>query len=75
MTSSSKKRDRDMPKAPTCAMGFDGHETYVEVNGVRIARREKDTPQGRTWVSLEPGYRVLDERGKIVVEHNGVRVQ
>jgi hypothetical protein len=65
-----------MTKAPPFTVGFDGHhEMYVEVNGVRIARLEKGTPQARTWVSLEPGYRVLDERGKIVVEYNGVRVQ
>jgi hypothetical protein len=31
--------------------------------------------QARTWVSLEPGWRVLDEGGALVVEHNGVRVQ
>jgi hypothetical protein len=64
-----------MTKAPPFTVGFNGHETYVEVNGVRIARLEKGTPPPRTWVSLEPGYRVLDERGKIVVEYNGVRVQ
>jgi len=48
-------------------------------------RGAKGTPQARTWVSLEPGYRVLDRWkpradrkaliSDIIVEHNGVRVQ
>ena len=55
---------------------------YLILNGVRIAKRgEPDTPQAGTWVSLEPGWRVLDEydkRGKhrcLIVEYNGVRMQ
>jgi hypothetical protein len=59
-----------------------GTEVYLEMNGVKIARRgAPGTPQARTWVSLEPGYRVLDKKNKrgriteLVVEHNGVRVQ
>jgi hypothetical protein len=64
-----------MAKAPPLEMVCDGTELYLKFNGVKIARR-----QNHTWVSLEPGYRVLDtknKRGKfvgIVVELNGVRV-
>jgi len=46
---------------------FDGTDMYVVFNGVRIAKR---SPQAHTWVSLEPGYRVLDQKdGGIVVEY------
>ena len=48
-------------KAPSLEIQFDGTDLYVVFNGVRIAKRgAKGTPQARTWVSLEPGYRVLD---------------
>ena len=47
-------------KAPSLEIQFDGTDLYVVFNGVRIAKRgAKGTPQARTWVSLEPGYRVL----------------
>ena len=50
-------------------------------HGVRIAKRgAKGTPQARTWISREPGYRVRDEYGEhgaltIVVEYWFARVQ
>ena len=39
-----------------------------------IAKRgQPNTPQAGTWVSLEPGYRVLDKDypAKLVVERDG----
>ena len=57
---------------------FDGTDMYVVFNGVRIVKRgAPGTPQASTWISLEPGYRVLDQKNPrgIVVEYNGVRVQ
>ncbi|MGB6540585.1 MAG: hypothetical protein WBF03_06875 [Xanthobacteraceae bacterium] len=56
--------------------GFD--EMYVVLDGVRIAKRGRpDTPQAQTWVSLEPGFVVLDnsDRTAIIVEKSGVRLQ
>jgi hypothetical protein len=56
--------------------GFD--EMYVVFDGVRIAKRGRpNTPQAGTWVSLEPGFVVLDntDRTAILVEKNGVRLQ
>jgi hypothetical protein len=49
---------------------------FVVFNGVKIAKRGLG-PQARTWVSLEPGYRVFDSADgtKIIVEYNGVRLQ
>ena len=69
-------------KAPSLEIQFDGTDMYVVFNGVRIAKRSL---QAHTWVSLEPGYRVLDRWkpradrraliSDIIVEYNGVRVQ
>jgi hypothetical protein len=53
----------------------DGDDLFVLADGVKIAKRPPGTAQARTWVSLEPGWRVLDQGGALVVEHNGVRVQ
>jgi hypothetical protein len=56
-------------------------EIYIECDGKRIAKRGyPDTPQARTWISLEPGYQVLDGEdrsdggGSIVVTYNGARL-
>jgi hypothetical protein len=50
---------------------------FVVVDGVRIARRGyPGTPQARTWVSLEPGWEVVDDgrRNTIAIKHNGISV-
>ena len=60
------KRLTERRTAGPAAM-FDGTDMYVVFNGVRIAKR---APQAHTWISLEPGYRVLDQKdGGIVVEY------
>ena len=67
-----------MTKAPSLEIVPDGDELYVVFNSVKIAKRgAPGTPQASTWISLEPGYRVLDQKNPrgIVVEYNGVRVQ
>jgi hypothetical protein len=52
-----------------------GNDLFVIVGGVRIARRGyPDTPQEGTWVSIEPGWEVLDTDGGIAIRHNGVSV-
>lgn len=64
-------------KMPTAAIEFDGETLFVVVDGMRIAKRgQPNTPQARTWVSLEPGYAVYSNRdhSEITVEINGVRV-
>jgi hypothetical protein len=61
--------------SPTCAMEFTGDDVFIVFNGVRIAKRGyPDTPQAKTWVSLEPGWRVLDGEDSIAIEQHGVRV-
>jgi hypothetical protein len=53
-------------------------DMFVVVDGVRIARRGyPGTPQAGSWVSLEPGWEVVDDacRNTIGVKHNGVGVK
>jgi hypothetical protein len=39
----------------------DGEDLFVAVNGVKVAKRGRPgTPQANTWVSLGPGWTVLD---------------
>ena len=61
---------------PTIEIVSDGDDLFVLADGVKIAKRGRPgTAQARTWVSLEPGWRVLDQGGALVVERDGVRVQ
>jgi hypothetical protein len=63
--------------APPCEMRMDHDGLFVIFNGMKIARRaDPDTPQARTWVSLEPGYAVFDntDMTAIIVEYYGKRV-
>jgi hypothetical protein len=63
-------------KTPATEIICDGENIFVVVDGVKIAKRGgPGTPQARTWISLEPGWRVLDQDGGLVIEHKGVRVQ
>ena len=68
-------------KASPFEVQADGTDLYAVFHGVRIAKRgAKGTPQARTWISLEPGYRVRDEYGErgaltIVIEYCFTRVQ
>jgi hypothetical protein len=49
---------------------------FIVVDGTPIAKRgEPNSPQARTWVTIEPGWRVLDRAdGALVIEFSGVRV-
>jgi hypothetical protein len=61
---------------PTVEIVSEGDDLFVLADGVKIAKRgPPGAAQARTWVSLEPGWRVLDQGGALVVEHKGVRVQ
>ena len=42
---------------------------FVVADGIRIAKRGgPGTPQAKTWVSLEPGWKVFDDDGMLVVD-------
>jgi hypothetical protein len=46
---------------PVVVMDYIGDDIFVIVDGVKIARRgAPGTAQAKTWVSLEPGWCVLD---------------
>jgi hypothetical protein len=67
-----KRKQRD-----TCVMECTGDDLFIVFNGVRIAKRGyPGTPQAKTWVSIEPGCRVLDgpDLDTIAVECGGVRI-
>lgn len=56
----------------------EGNDIFIIYDGVRIAKRgHPGTSQGKTWISLEPGWSVRDHDGgnTIEVEHQGVPVQ
>jgi hypothetical protein len=67
-----------MPEAPHCEIQFtpDG-ESFVVFNGKRIAQRQLRGRGQRNdkWLSLEPGYAVVDnaEVTMIEVRYNGAR--
>ena len=68
---------RSKKHKPVCKMVCTGADLFIEIDGVRIAQRGyPDTPQAKTWVSLEPGYvvRDVDELTAIEVEFKGVGV-
>jgi len=55
----------------------DATDIYIVADGVRIAKRgHPGSAQARTWISLEPGWRVLDgKNGAIVTEYTPVNTQ
>ena len=64
-------------KPPTVVIDGSGLDLFVFVDGVKIAKRgHAGTPQAGTWVSLEPGWSVVDVDypQEIEVSHHGVRV-
>jgi hypothetical protein len=73
------KRTRQAPDAHMLATedGHGGVDLFVVFDGKRIAKRgHPDTPQAKTWVSLEPGFVVRDnaDMTEIHIEIKGVRV-
>ena len=68
----------DLTDASQCCFECTDTDLFVVLDGVRIAKRgQPDTPQAKTWISLEPGFVVRDSRDlkAITVEKNGVEIQ
>ena len=60
---------------PETRIENDGRDIFVVVEGQKIAKRgHPGTPQAGTWISLEPGWVVLGDHSKIVIEYNGATV-
>jgi len=54
----------------------DGKDIYVVVNGKRIAKRgHPNTPQAKTWISLEPGWQVSSSDDTLAISYEGVAIQ
>jgi hypothetical protein len=73
----TRKPAEPEPEEPEIRIVGDGTDIYVTVDGVKIARRgSPGTPQAKIWVSLEPGWSVIDQKflEGIVIEYNEVRV-
>ena len=52
-----------------------GKARFIRVDGLRVARRGSiGSPQAGTWVSIEPGWEVMDSDEGILVRHYGVWV-
>jgi hypothetical protein len=65
-------------KTKSIVMSSDGVDIYVEVDGVRIAKRaHPGTPQAGAWISMEPGWEVVSgpDHETISISYNGVSVQ
>jgi hypothetical protein len=61
----------------TCEFEATDDDIFVLLDGVRIAKRGyPNTPEARTWVSLERGYTVRDNADltQLIIELEGVRV-
>jgi hypothetical protein len=52
-----------------------GRARFIRVDGQRVARRGSGgSPQAGTWVSIEPGWEVMDSDEGILIRHDGVWV-
>src|SRR5262245_3357286 len=57
---------------PTVEIVSEGDDLFVLADGVKIAKRgPPGAAQARTWVSLEPGWRVLDPGGSACCRAQG----
>ena len=71
------KMDKGLLEQSDIKVVGEGRDVFVEVDGVRIARRGyPNSPQAGTWVSLEPGWEVFDGEDfeSITVKHTEAQV-
>jgi hypothetical protein len=70
---------RRKSRQPSAAMlQFTGEDVFVIRDGVKIAQRgHPETKEAGKWISLEPGWAVLDgpDLNTIIVTYRGVVVQ
>jgi hypothetical protein len=54
---------------PICELHEDGENTFVIVDGVKIAKRGRpDTAHAMTWIMLKPGWIVRDVHHSKAIE-------
>jgi hypothetical protein len=81
MKEQTMSKSRRKSHAPECMMVCEESSDYQHASGLDLRCEERqagypDTPQACTWVSLEPGFQVLDgedcpDCGTLVILHNG----
>jgi hypothetical protein len=73
-----KHGPRDKPTPPRdLAIVEDGNDVFIVLDGVQIAKRgHPGTLQAGTWISLEPGWSVIDNVGanELTVTFESVRI-
>jgi hypothetical protein len=60
-----------IPEPDDFTIIYDGKNMYLAAGGMKIAKRTR----GNTWISLEPGWRVLDKSDTITIEYTAPKVQ
>ena len=63
--------------SPRIIREADEDDIFVRLDGKVIAKRgHPGTPQAGTWISLEPGYTVLNspDRRSLIVQYKGERI-
>ena len=60
-----------MPEPDDFTVIYDRKDIYLAADGVRIAKRSKEN----TWISLEPGWQVLEKPDSITIEYTAPGVQ
>jgi len=50
------RKPKTMPIAPGIVMHFDGHDLFLLVNGVKVAKRGRP-PEAKTWIGLDPRFK------------------
>jgi hypothetical protein len=54
-----------------CEIRCTGRNIFIMIGSTKIAKRgHPGTPQAKTWISLQPGWRVFDNQSELVVEYN-----
>ena len=56
------------PLPPIVEVMSDGENIFVVADSGLAKRGGPGTPQAKTWVSLEPGWKVFDDDGMLVVD-------
>jgi hypothetical protein len=60
---------------PAAALEHAGDALYFVYDGVRIAKRgDPGSAHAGTWVSIEPGYEVIQKGDEIGVWKNGIQI-
>jgi hypothetical protein len=68
----SKRDQKKQLRQPTLTIEANPSDLFLLLDGAKIAKRgHPNSPQAGTWISLESGWRVLDDpQGGFVIEYD-----